>query len=308
MDAPHVMAPVTPGEEACNLRRYVRAATGGAWQVRHTGPMQRVVVVGAGPVGLTAALLLARRGVPVLVLERHAAPYPLPRAVHLDDEVFRVLQDAGVADDVARISRPMHGMRLVTGRLRVVAEFPRDPAHRPNGWPQGSLFHQPDLEAVLRAAVTREPLVELRAGAEAVRLEPDDGGVTVVVRDRATGVEGPVQGAAVLGCDGANSTVRGLIGSSMRTLGPADRWLVVDAKAVLPEPAWPGVHQLSGPGRAGTFIPVTDERGRWGFRLKRREAAEQLSAPGRGRRLLAPVGAGGVGPPRGARDGFRRPG
>ena len=68
-----------------------------------------MLVVGAGPVGLTAALLLARRGVEVLLVERHPEPYPLPRAVHLDDEVFRVLQAAGVADGVLAIGRPMAG-------------------------------------------------------------------------------------------------------------------------------------------------------------------------------------------------------
>ena len=125
-----------------------------------------MLVVGAGPVGLTAELLLARRGVQVLVVERHPEPYPLPRAVHLDDEVLRVLQAAGVADDVLAVSRPMAGLRLLDGRLRTLVEFARDPADRPNGWPRGSLFHQPELEAVLLRAAAGEPRVRLESGTE----------------------------------------------------------------------------------------------------------------------------------------------
>ena len=61
------------------------------------------------------------------MLERQPEPYPLPRAVHLDDEVFRVLQAAGVADEVLARSRPIAGLRLLDGRHRVLAEFRRDP-------------------------------------------------------------------------------------------------------------------------------------------------------------------------------------
>jgi 3-(3-hydroxy-phenyl)propionate hydroxylase len=49
-------------------------------------------VVGAGPIGVTAATMLASRGIHTLVIGRHPGIYPLPRAVHIDDEIRRVLQ------------------------------------------------------------------------------------------------------------------------------------------------------------------------------------------------------------------------
>jgi 3-(3-hydroxy-phenyl)propionate hydroxylase len=71
-----------------------------------------VVVAAAGPTGITAATLLAQYGVDRLVLDRWAGTYPQPRAIHLDDEVNRILGRLGVADALSAISRPALGPQL----------------------------------------------------------------------------------------------------------------------------------------------------------------------------------------------------
>ena len=122
-----------------------------------------VIIVGAGPTGLTAATLLAQNGVECLVLERWESVYPQPRAVHLDDEVYRALARLGLGDALAAISRPCRGLRLLDRDMRVLAEFRRDTDRGRHGYPQANMFDQPDLERLLRDNLRRYATATIRA-------------------------------------------------------------------------------------------------------------------------------------------------
>ncbi|MGW1558445.1 bifunctional 3-(3-hydroxy-phenyl)propionate/3-hydroxycinnamic acid hydroxylase MhpA [Streptomyces sp. NPDC002144] len=237
-----------------------------------------VVIVGAGPVGVTAALLLARHGIRSVVLERHRDIYPLPRAVATDDEVCRILQAAGVGEEFTAIARPAKGLRLLDARHRVMAEFRRT-EHGLHGYPQTSMFDQPELERVLREALARRPECELRGGVEVTGVVPDTTGpVRVTYRDDTGDHE--LWAEAVLGCDGANSLTREAIGGTWEDLHFEERWTVIDAETTGPVRCWEGVDQVCDPERPGTFMRVKENRYRWEFRLRDgQETVRELVAP-----------------------------
>ena len=254
---------------------------------------QPVIVVGAGPAGCTVSLLLADFGIPVTLLERHTQPHPLPRAVHLDDEVTRTLDRIGVSEGFLARSRPGSGLRLLDARHRVMAEFSRD--HKPgqHGFPQANMFHQPDLEELMLARIEQHPLITFRRGAEVYGLDDDDapgpaGAAPVRVHARIGGETQTFTGPVVLGCDGANSTIRQLAGITMDDLGFTERWLVVDIKAETGLDTWDGVEQICDPGRAATFMQVTGDRYRWEFRLRDGEDEAGLITPAALGQLLQP--------------------
>jgi len=254
---------------------------------------QPVIVVGAGPAGCTAALLLAGFGIPVTLLERHIQPHPLPRAVHLDDEVARTLDRIGVSEGFLARSRPGSGLRLLDARHRVMAEFSRDHQPGQHGFPQANMFHQPDLEELMLARIERHPLITFRRGAEVCGLDDDDvpapaGVAPVRVHARIGGETRTFTGPAVLGCDGANSTIRRLAGITMDDLGFTERWLVVDIQAETGLDTWDGVEQICDPARAATFMQVTGDRYRWEFRLRDGEDEAGLITPAALGRLLRP--------------------
>ena len=118
-----------------------------------------VAIIGCGPVGAMLANLLGLQGISTLVLEREAAIYHLPRAVHFDDEVMRLLQTVGLAEAMQPLVHVSPGMKFVGDDGRLLLDWPRPQERGPQAWHASYRFHQPELERVLRDGLSRFPSV-----------------------------------------------------------------------------------------------------------------------------------------------------
>jgi flavoprotein hydroxylase len=247
-----------------------------------------VLIVGAGPVGLVCGLLLARRGWQVTLLERWPRPYAEPRAVHFDDEVARLLADAGIAEQIPRLSEPADIYEWRNGAQQTLLHFDWS-GIGPSGWPFASMCHQPALESALAEAAAAAGGLTVLRGYEAVQLTETPGSVEIVAQD----VRGARHGFTapwVIGCDGANSFVRSHMPAGMTDLGFFYDWLIVDVVPGEPRTWNPVNLQVCDPSRPTTVVSGGPGRRRWEFMRMPGETEEELNTEQAAWQLLAPWG------------------
>jgi len=246
-----------------------------------------VAIVGGGPTGLLLATLLAQRARSVVVIERFAAPYPLPRAVHFDHEVARILQSAGIARDLEGFTEaaPIYEWRNAKGEI--LLRFGREREAGLSGWPDSNMCHQPRLEAALEARARSFAQVDIQRGFDVRALHEADDAVHLAARsERGDRLE--VRARYAVGCDGANSFVRAALGIEWNDLGFAYDWLVVD---VIPHGApvfSPANWQLCDPARPTTLVSGGPGRRRFEFMRLPHETRGELNDGDRAWELLAP--------------------
>src|SRR5262245_26963893 len=189
-----------------------------------------VLVVGAGPVGLTLAIDLGRRGVRCTLVEKKAAPEFLPKMERCNARTMEIFRRIGLADQIRAaglnrhvpmdvyIALAMNEPPLLRLPYPSVAEAQAQIAACNDGSipPEPyQLISQYTLEPLLKSAAERLPCVTVRYGHEFVSLSQDADGVTATLRDvKARTVE--IRARYLVGCDGGASAVRKQLGIQLR--------------------------------------------------------------------------------------------
>ncbi len=192
-----------------------------------------VIVVGAGPVGLTLVNDLGRRGIRCVLLEQKPAPEFLPKMERCNARTMEIFRRMGLAGRVRaaglRADVPMDVFLILSmteppllhlkypsvdeARAKIAAtadaSMPLEPYQ---------LISQYTLEPLLKAEAERLPGVELRYGCEFMQFSQDANGVTATFRTT-DGTTATVRGSYLVGCDGGGSAVRKQLGIKLRGEG-----------------------------------------------------------------------------------------
>ena len=224
-----------------------------------------VVVVGAGPAGLAAAIALARLGVEAMLVERRAALSSLPRATAISLRSMELIRSWGVEDAVRAEAVDVEWHGWLSDTLAAAAEGSMWPTGIPTR-EQAALLSptapacvpQDHLEPVLLEHLRSLGATRVQLHTEVVQATDRPQGVEVVLRDVPSGETRTVRARYLVAADGARSRIRGALGIAMR--GPDGLGHVVTA--IFRAPLWQvvgehryGVYSVSHRDGAGTFLP-----------------------------------------------------
>ncbi|WP_245215765.1 FAD-dependent monooxygenase [Pararoseomonas baculiformis] len=187
--------------------------------------MSPILIVGAGPVGLTMAAELARYGLPVRIIDRSPHPAETSRAIVIWSRTLELLERAGCADAFLEIGHRVHAATIRSGEAVLGRTELCDIASAYNF---ALMVPQSDTERLLGAHL-RSFGVSVEREVELVSFTASAEGVTARLA-HAGGREETVETPWLLGCDGAHSAVRHGLGAEFEGTAQRDDWILADVR------------------------------------------------------------------------------
>jgi putative polyketide hydroxylase len=227
-----------------------------------------VVVVGAGPAGLVAAIAMARAGVECLIVERRRELSSLPRATVVSTRSMELIRSWGLETELRAGG---DAVEWLLWECESLTEAARGTGHEV-GYPsiaQSAIVSptspacvpQDHLERVLMDHLLSFPSARVELGTEVVAVASDAHSVNVTLRDTHSGIQREVHSRFVVAADGAHSTVRRVVGIPMRGTERSTDSLMVQFRAPLWELVGPhryGIYWISNHDASGTMLPAGD--------------------------------------------------
>ena len=247
-----------------------------------------VVVVGHGPTGAIAASLLGDKGIRTLAIDRQRDVYDKPRAIAIDHEILRLLDNLGAAERVLPYIAPFPASQHFGARGQLIRRIDMVSEPYPLGYTPSMVFTQPPVEAALRAHAAAYDSVEVELGTELLGFDQSSDRVTLHLRDDKEATRS-VTADYMIACDGASSGTRQQLGIAFEDLVFDEPWLVVDlrvnhaALGKLPETA----AQFCDPSRPTSFIIGPGNHRRFEIMLLPGEDPREMEEPAQVWRLLA---------------------
>ena len=267
-----------------------------------------IVIVGGGPTGSIASLLLAEKGLKIALIERNSQPYPHPRAIalngyslsiikHLLDDQwenfeFTTAVEVGYVLSKDKMDEPFGKMQppVIEGKVLDLDNY-------------GFLnwFNQPQLEGLLRLKMESNSNIDCYYNHSAIVMYEDDKNY-LKIQNHDNNAIAEISSKYLIGADGGGSFIRKQMGAKLTTLGKAISFLVVDIEssrdALRPGKSFDsGGHQIIDPigKRPTTFINMTGKKHgtyknnfRFEFALKDGENFTQMQSPDSIEKLVEP--------------------
>lgn len=240
-------------------------------QVREVVP---VIIVGAGPTGLTAGNLLGMAGIDTLIIESNTSLSDYPKAISLDDEGLRICQAMGLSSAVSKsVLSGINAHYVSAGRLLAKVE----PSSKRNGYSLISTFNQPEFEATLLEGLQRFTCVNVLFQHTVESFEQTESAVIVTLRTP-SGMLQKIRCNYLLACDGGRSTIRRMLNIPMKGTTFAQKWLVVDVISDEGEDKSRPYRAMffCNPSRPTVTVPSPHNGRRWEFMLLPGEIEKDL--------------------------------